>query len=336
MKFKTIPVACSLFLFCASVQASPWITARSASVVTPDGTVVWSKASGYKAPPASTAKVMAALVAVERAKLDAWVTVSAKASSQEPTRVGIRTGEKFRLGDLVRASLINSGNDAACALAEGVAGSESRFAAWMTSRAKALGAKNTVFKKASGLPEAGQVTTARDLVLIMRQALKHDFIVKVMAVKETWIESSEGRRVRLKNHNRLLWDGRYPVFLKTGYTRASRHCYVGFVGKRGEKGIFAFLTAKKPWPDVRAIASWCLKDGSTIALNKKILGGDLVRKVQTRLDSLGFDPGPIDGKFGPKTLKAVLAFQKAKGLGTDGIVGENTLRKLGLKSKSAR
>ena len=82
---------------------------------------------------------------------------------------------------------------------------------------------------------------------------------------------------------------------------------------------------------MRAIASWCLKDGSKIALNKKILDGDLVRKVQARLESLGFDPGPIDGKFGPKTLKAVLAFQKAEGLGTDGIVGDNTLQKLDLK-----
>jgi D-alanyl-D-alanine carboxypeptidase (penicillin-binding protein 5/6) len=327
-------MACGvLFLSKGLSAATPWVTARSAVVSTKEGTVAWSKNPHLKVPPASTTKVMAALVALERANRNTWVTISARAASREPTRVGVRAGEKFRIGDLVRAALINSGNDAASALGEGVAGSEAKFAAWMTEKARALGAKNTVFKTASGLPAPGQITTAGDLVTLMRAALKHSFIVKVMAIKETWIESDGGRRIRLRNHNRLLWDSRYPVYLKTGYTRASRHCYVGFVGKKGEKGIFAFLSARKPWPDVRSIASWCIKDGPKVALNRKILSSQQVRHVQEKLKALGFDPGPVDGIFGPKTLRAAVAFQKSKGLSPDGIVGRQTLQQLGIRSQ---
>jgi D-alanyl-D-alanine carboxypeptidase (penicillin-binding protein 5/6) len=312
--------------------STPWISAPSAAVATADGKTLWSKNPGYKAPPASTAKVMASLVALERARRETWATVSARAASQEPTRIGIRKGEKFRIGDLVRASLINSGNDAACALAEAVAGSEGKFARWMTEKARALGAKSTVFKRASGLPARGAVTTAADLVLIMRASLKVPFIAKVMTIKETWIESASGRRIRLRNHNRLLWDDRHPVFLKTGYTRASKHCYVGFIGSKGELGIFAFLSAKKPWPDVRSIASWCKKGGAKIAWNRKNLSTEQVLHVQGKLKSRHFDPGPVDGIFGPKTLHAVKAFQKAARLPDDGLVGPKTLAKLGLKS----
>jgi peptidoglycan hydrolase-like protein with peptidoglycan-binding domain len=74
-----------------------------------------------------------------------------------------------------------------------------------------------------------------------------------------------------------------------------------------------------------------MNDGGTIALNKKILSAETVRRVQTRLKAEGFDPGPVDGKFGPQTLRALRAYQKAKKLAPDGIVGPNTLRKLGLK-----
>ena len=323
-----------LFVLIASQArgSTPWITAPSAAVATPDGQTLWSKGLGYKAPPASTAKVMASLVALERARRETWTTVSANAASQEPTRIGIRKGEQFRIGDLVRASLINSGNDAACALAEAVAGSEATFARWMTKKARALGARNTVFKRASGLPAPGAVTTATDLVIIMRASLKVPFIAKVMTIRETWIESASGRRIRLRNHNRLLWDDRYPVFLKTGYTCTSKHCYVGFIGSRGEMGIFAFLRSRKPWPDTRAITSWCRKGGAKIAWNRKNLSTDQVLKVQGKLKSRHFNPGPVDGIFGPKTLRAVKAFQKAVKLPDDGLVGPKTLKKLGLKS----
>ncbi len=319
-------------LAAARAEASgPWLTAKSAAVGDRNGAMLWERNAAYKAPPASTAKVMAALVALERVSPETRVTVSRRAASQEPTKIGVRAGETFRVEDLVRAALINSGNDAACALAEGVAGSEWRFAVWMTEKAKKLGARRTVFKRASGLPAQGQVTTASDLVTIMQAALTNAFIRKVMSIKETWIESGRGRRIRLRNHNRLLWDGRRPVYLKTGYTRASRHCYVGYVGKKGEYGVFAFLTARKPWPDVRALADWCLKRGPHIEVNRRLLKKPEVRDVQRLLKRKGFDPGPVDGLFGPRTLQAVLALQKARGLTTDGIVGPRTKKALGME-----
>lgn len=330
---KTLVRAAGLLLALsgAALASEPRITARSATVSSADGTVLWEKNPGFKAPPASTAKVMAALVALERCSRSTWVTVSSHAAGQEPTRVGVRSGEKYRLEDLVRAALINSGNDAACALAEGVAGSEWRFATYMTDKAKKLGATHTVFKRASGLPAEGQVTTARDLTIIMCAALKNEFIAKVMEIRETVIESSTGRRIPLRNHNRLLWDAGRPVYLKTGYTRASRHCYVGYIGKKGEYGVFAFLTASKPWPDVRALADWCRNHGPLVAVNRRLLDRDEVRELQRRLKDLGHDPGPVDGLFGPKTLRALKAFQESSNLRPDGIMGPNTRQALRLR-----
>jgi D-alanyl-D-alanine carboxypeptidase (penicillin-binding protein 5/6) len=311
----------------------PRLHAESALIATADGTVLWSKAPRFRCPPASTAKVVACLAALETVSLDAWVRVSEHAVSQEPTRVGLQAGEKYRAGDLIRACLICSGNDSAAALAEGVSGSEAKFAELMTRKAKALGATDTVFKRASGLPAEGQWTTAADLVTLMRAALRKPFLVKVLGVQETWIESDAGRRLVLKTHNRYLGDERLEVFLKTGYTRASRSCYVGFVGKDAADGVFAFLSSPKPWPDVRAIAEWCKERNRKIEENREVLAPEEVEDLQRRLKERGFDPGSPDGIFGARTLKALTAFQRSQGIEEAGVAGPGTRKALGMARK---
>ncbi|MCU0722025.1 MAG: peptidoglycan-binding protein [Planctomycetes bacterium] len=320
----------------AAEGAELWVGAESAVVATRDGAVLWSKAPRFRCPPASTAKVMACLAALDHASLDAWVRVSPHAVSQEPTRVGLEAGERFRVADLIRACLICSGNDAAAALAEGAGGTEEKFAAIMTRKAKALGAPDTVFKRASGLPAEGQWTTAADLVTIMRAALEKPFLVKVLGVKETWIQSEAGRKLVLKTHNRLLGDERLEVFLKTGYTRASRSCYVGFVGPDASEGVFAFLSSPKPWPDVRAIAEWCRERNRRIEKNRESLTPAEVETLQRKLRERGFDPGTPDGVFGSRTLKALQAFQRSQGLDEDGLAGPETRRALGMARREER
>jgi D-alanyl-D-alanine carboxypeptidase len=314
----------------AASASEPWVAAESAVIATEDGTVLWSKAPRFRCPPASTAKVMASLAALESSSLDDWVAVSERAVSQEPTRVGLQAGEKFKVGDLIRACLVCSGNDAAAALAEGVSGTEQKFAELMTRKAKALGAGDTVYKRASGLPAEGQWTTAADLVAIMRAALRNPFLVKVLAIRETWIESDAGRKVVLKTHNRLLGEDRYEVFLKTGYTRASRSCYTGFVGENARYGVFAFLSSPKPWPDVKTIAEWCKERSRTLEANREALEPAEVRELQDRLCARGFDPGGKDGVFGPRTLTALTAFQRSRGIEADGRLGPKTRETLGM------
>jgi D-alanyl-D-alanine carboxypeptidase (penicillin-binding protein 5/6) len=300
-------------------------------VLSKDGVKLWEKNPSFTCPPASTTKVLTALVVLDHLSLDSWVTVSRKAENTEPTRVGIRSGERFRVKDLLYALLMNSGNDVAVCLAEAAARSESRFAEKMNHKARKLGALRSVFKKASGLPARGQKTTAGDLVHIMCQAIKSRTIVDALGTRTKTIRSKAGREVKLRNHNRLLWDSRHHVILKTGYTRASKHCYVGFFGKGASRGVFAFLMAKKPWNDARALSSFTRRGGAKIAFNRRNLTATSVKKVQKALARRGFNPGNPDGVFGPKTQGALEKFQKAKVLKVDGLVGQNTLRSLGLK-----
>lgn len=335
---RLLPLALAGLLLCAvsarAVADGPSLTARSAAVVSRGGVLLWGSRLDYQNPPASTTKVMTAVVVCRTMRLDAWATVSRKAERTEPTRVGVRRGEQYRVRDLLYALLMNSGNDVAVCLAENASGTESRFAWHMTFHARRIGARRTVFKTASGLPARGQKTTAVDLTRILREAMRYDVVLDALATRTKTIRSRSGRRVTLRNHNRLLWDRRHPVVLKTGYTRASRHCYVGYIGTRGRDGVFAFLHARKPWDDARALSSFARSGGAKVAFNRKKLDSSAeVLRLQKALDRRGCSPGPADGIFGRKTQAAVERFQKKAGLAVDGLIGPNTLGKLGLSSR---
>ena len=129
--------------------------------------------------PASLTKVMTAYMVFQaiadgRLGLDEEVTISRKAAAQPPTKLGLRAGRKLQVRVLLEAMIVLSANDAAAALAEAVTGSEERFAISMTRQARALGMTQSAFRNASGLPDSGQVTTARDMVILAR-ALIADF-----------------------------------------------------------------------------------------------------------------------------------------------------------------
>ncbi len=130
-----------------------------------------------RVPPASTVKVMTALLVLEKLSLDKVVTISSRPSRVQPSKVNIKAGEKYRVKDLLYALLLNSANDSAVALAEAVAGSEDKFVKMMNRRAKELGSSNTKFVNANGLPsrKGSQYTTPYDMYLIFKQALKQSF-----------------------------------------------------------------------------------------------------------------------------------------------------------------
>lgn len=207
--------------------------------------------------PASTTKVMTALLVLEHLPLDKIVTTSARATRAQPSKIYARPGERFRVRDLLYALLLKSANDASIILAEAVAGSEGKFVLMMNQRAKALGAVHTRFANSNGLPtKATQYTTAYDMYLIFRQAVKHAFFRKTVKLKTKTIRSLEGRAIALRNHNKILFRGwKQPFYGKTGYTRAAGQCFVGYTMKGKDLCIIAVFGCTRRWSDIKYIVS---------------------------------------------------------------------------------
>lgn len=217
---------------------------HSLSVVVMDagkGEMVYAKNPYLRRPPASTVKLMTAIVALEMINLSDIVTISRKASRVSPHKAGLRKGDQMTVEQLLYAALIGSANDAAVALAEAVAGSEKRFVAMMNGKARSMGAANTRFVNASGLPGKGQYTTAYDLAKIMSYALRNEKLKEIMGTRIARISTDDGNSLFLRNTNMLLWSERDVVGGKTGYTRKAMHCFVCAAERGDETVIVAIL-----------------------------------------------------------------------------------------------
>ena len=172
--------------------------------------------------PASLTKIMTLYLLFERLdagkmKLDTEMEVSAHASEQAPTKLGLRPGQTIRVEDAIKGLVTRSANDAAVVIAEAIAGDEGDFAKQMTRKARALGMTRTVYRNASGLPDDNQVTTARDQSTLGRAI--QDRFPRYYRYFSTVAFNYRGHSIR--NHNRLLGNVEGVDGIKTGYTRAS-------------------------------------------------------------------------------------------------------------------
>ncbi|MBO5929765.1 MAG: D-alanyl-D-alanine carboxypeptidase [Clostridia bacterium] len=210
------------------------------------GRVIYEKNAYSPHSMASTTKIMTALVALENSNLSDIVTVSKNAAGVEGTSLYLKPGEKIVMEDLLYGLLLQSGNDAAIAIAEHIAGSTEKFALLMTSRAKNIGAKNTVFKNPNGLDEDGHVTTAYDLALITQQALKNEIFSKIVATKS--IKIKNGTQT-VTNHNKMLTMYSDCIGVKTGFTKKTGRCLVTAAERGGTKIIAVTLNAPDDWND---------------------------------------------------------------------------------------
>jgi D-alanyl-D-alanine carboxypeptidase len=172
--------------------------------------------------PASLTKIMTLYLLFERLdagkmKLDTEMDVSAHASEQAPTKLGLRPGQTIRVEDAIKGLVTRSANDAAVVIAEAIAGDEGDFARLMTRKARSLGMTRTVYRNASGLPDDNQVTTARDQSTLGRAI--QDRFPRYYRYFSTVAFNYRGHSIR--NHNRLLGNVEGVDGIKTGYTRAS-------------------------------------------------------------------------------------------------------------------
>ncbi len=306
------------------------ITAPSAVLLdTSSQRFTYSKTPHLRRQPASTTKVMTAIVAYETLPLNRVITIPGFVTSVEPSKIYLRPGERYLVRDLIRATLINSANDAAEVLAIAVAGSMPRFAAKMNAKARAIGCRNTKFVRSSGLPASNQYSSSYDLATIMRYAERHPFILETMKVRTMRIRSVSGRNIYLKNHNKMLWRDSREVIGKTGWTRNARHCFVGHMRVGDKKVLVAIMGSLSLWRDLTALLNF--QFGSRIArksVHQQMWALPDRRRIQRALKKAGYNPGAADGSFGPRTISAVKRFQRAKGLRADGLVGPSTMKKL--------
>ena len=246
----------------AQGKGPPKVTARAALVMDGgDGAILWARNPDLRLSPASTTKVMTAILALESDRLDRSLTASRRACRTVPSKVNLRPGQRFPLQDLVYAILLNSANDASVAIAEGLGGSVSAFAARMTARARQLGAKNTRFANPHGLTEESHYSTARDLATIFRHAMSLPKFRAIAATKATTISEENGtRKVTLRSHNRLLDGYRIPVVGKTGYTKAAKKCFVGAGLHGGREIIVAVLGSTDLWGDTKRLLEFGFGD----------------------------------------------------------------------------
>ena len=212
-----------------------------------DGHVLWSGGADRRLPPASLAKMMTALVALERGNLEAQVQVSAGAAKASGTRIGLAAGEKLRARDLLAATVVRSANDACRALAEHLGKTVGNFVAMMNSRAGSLGLADTHFVDPCGHDRPGQFSTAADLARLAEQLMQQPEYMRLARTPQMSISADSGRTFAFRNTNALL--GRYAgaIGLKTGYTERAGNCLVALAEKQGVRVLVVLLNAPNRW-----------------------------------------------------------------------------------------
>lgn len=203
-------------------------------------------------PMASTTKIMTALLAMELGQPDAPVTCGRNAFGVPGTSIYLSEGETLTLTEMLYGLMLASGNDAATAIAEHIGGTTENFCRMMTERAAEIGCQNTVFLTPHGLPQDGHYTTALDLALIAREAMKQPLFRTIVSTRRATIpwEGREYDRV-LNNKNKLLstYDG--ATGIKTGYTKKAGRCLV-FGAERNGMRIIGIVLNCPDWFDEAA------------------------------------------------------------------------------------
>lgn len=226
------------------------------------GTVLFAKDEHTPREPASVTKVMTLLLTMEAVdsgalSYDDAVTGSAHAASMGGSQIWLKEGEQMRVEDLIKAVCVVSGNDAAVALGEHLAGSEEAFVARMNERAKELGMNDTHFVNCTGLPAEGHVTSAYDIALMSRELVLHHPDIRRFTT--IWMDSLRDGQSMLVNTNKLVRFYPGATGLKTGSTSTAKYCISATAEKDGMELIAVILggsTSDKRFADAKALLNY--------------------------------------------------------------------------------
>ncbi|MGI8424235.1 MAG: D-alanyl-D-alanine carboxypeptidase family protein, partial [Chloroflexota bacterium] len=241
----------------AAAAGVPSLSGESAIVVDVERReVLYAKNPHKRQLMASTAKIMTALVAVERAALDRVLSVPADATQVEPNLMGLKAGEKLTVKELLYGLMLDSGNDAAETLAHGVGGAQGRaqFIAWMNEKAQQLGLQNTKFANPAGFDSGDAYSTAYDLAVMGGHALKNAELRAIYGAKGVVIApSKEPGRERgwfgPGNLNNLLTTYRGAIGIKPGYTEDAGYTLVAAAERDGRTLVSVTLNSRQHFLD---------------------------------------------------------------------------------------
>lgn len=267
------------------VGTLPELTAASAILIDAEtGQILYQKYENQASYPASTTKIMTALLAIENLNMEDTVVVDAEAAKMTGSKMYISEGEEISVKDLLYGLMLSSANDAAVALAKTVCPTTSEFVALMNEKAVACGTKNTHFNNTNGLPDAQHYTTAYDLAMITKAAFAHQSFRDLVATVTYTIPATNMYEAReLINSNKMLWstktiydiDGVPTVTkyegangVKTGFTNDAGSCLVESVNRDGHEliGVVLGCEPEQHYPDMIKLMNYGFQNYNKVVL----------------------------------------------------------------------
>lgn len=233
--------------------------------------VLYSKEPQKRVRPASLTKIMTAILAIESGKMNKLVTITKEATTVEPSKAGLKIGEKFYLRDLVKSTLIQSANDSATAIGIFVGGNTQKFIEMMNKKAKAIGMTQTNFTNAAGFDIGEHSSSAHDLLKLAEYAIKNPTFNKIVKMERhtfTPVNKSSKKYVA-HTHNKLLKNHKYTIGIKTGYTSKAGPCLIARA-KNGKKDVLLVMLNSREdrWKSAQQIFDETMK-GAVAKHNKK-------------------------------------------------------------------
>jgi D-alanyl-D-alanine carboxypeptidase len=234
------------------------VTAPSAIIISAEtGQVLWSKGAETPRFPASTTKIMTALLLIENCKPDDVITAPKGIKDVKESSMHLEEGETVTAHDMLYALLLRSANDGCVAVADHISGSVPAFAALMNQRAKQLGCTHTHFDNPNGLNDPHHTISAHDLAIIAREAMRHpEFSDVVRQTKHRITRSINQKDTWMVTRNKWLKKDPTADGIKTGWTVPAGHCYVGSATRRGFRLITVVMHSEHWQEDHKKMLHW--------------------------------------------------------------------------------